>query len=448
MMLLSKIDRALSGGAKVKSVSLKEAPTPEMVEAAGAIGQRYEAIHGGLDKLAGLAEQLRNLEPLLNEVREPLASEFQARREDYVELIGLRSASAEAHERAETLDQERARLTEALDAAEARHEELEANLEEKVSLGQDRQLEIDRLRTALSQAEAQVQTLAASEKDSVQRIRQQDEDLVSLRTRLSEADAARTEALTGKTRALRDQAIAADENAAMRKRSEEVSIEIARLGRVEASLESQLSSERARAGSEQAESARAIRVLETQVEAARAEAATVQVRLDTLTARADRLETLNQDLTTALTEAQAASQGGERKISHLEVDLNRAQDRIRELEAASEDWRQRLSAMEGARLAAVDRADHLAKSASATEKALIRSEERVSKLQSFMNALKAESDDRVKALNEQIGSMRSNLDGARAESAMNSAALDAVRRDRFAREPLALVETETSSAVN
>lgn len=223
-------------------------------------------------------------------------------------------------------------------------------------------------------------------------------------------------------------------------------VEIARLARVEASLESQLTTERARASGEQAEAARAIRVLETQAEAARSEAAALQVRLDTLTARADRLETLNVDLTTALTEAQSAGQGSERKVSHLGVDLNRAMERIRELEAGAEESRQRLVIMESARLAAVDRAEHLAKSASASEKALIRSEERVNKLQAFMTSLKVESDGRVKALTEQIGSMRSNLEGARAESAMTAAALDAARRERTAREPLALVQNEPLAA--
>ena len=57
-----------------------------------------------------------------------------------------------------------------------------------------------------------------------------------------------------------------------------------------------------------------------------------------------------------------------------------------------------------------------------------------------MTALKVESDGRVKALTEQVGSMRSNLEGARAESAMSAAALDAARRERTAREPLALVQ--------
>ena len=439
MMLLSK----LSGGRNGKTTrdtKVSATPTPEMVEAAGMIGEHYEAIHGGLDKLSGLAEQLRTLEPLLAEMRAPLTAEFDARRDDYLELIHLRTVSAEAEARIEALTRESSDLGIALRNAESRQEELTAQLGEKSAAAQDAQLEVDRLRTAISQAEAQVQTLTASEKDSVQRIRQQDEDLNSLRARLQEADTARTEALTGKTRAERDHALLTDENAALKKRSEEVVLEISRLARVEASLESQLTTERARASGEQAEAARAIRVLETQAEAARSEAAALQVRLDTLTARADRLETLNVDMTTALSEAQSGGQGAERRVSHLQVDLNRAMERIRELEAGSEETRQRLVAMDAARLAAVDRAEHLAKSASASEKALIRSEERVNKLQAFMTALKVESDGRVKALTEQVGSMRSNLEGARAETAMSAAALDAARRERAAREPLALVQ--------
>lgn len=156
MMLLSK----LSGGRNGKAREAK-APTPEMIEAAGMIGEHYEAIHGGLDKLSGLAEQLRTLEPLLAEMRQPLAAEFEARRDDYLELISLRAAAVESDERVEALTREVSDLADALRNAESRQEELAAQLGEKSTAAQEAQLEVDRLRIAISQAEAQVQTLTA-----------------------------------------------------------------------------------------------------------------------------------------------------------------------------------------------------------------------------------------------------------------------------------------------
>jgi crescentin len=127
-------------------------------------------LHGGLDKLAVLAEQLRTLEPLLTDMRKPLAAEFEARRDDYIELIGLRAAATEMAGRIEALGEEARELRTALEAAEARKEELAIRLGEVTTHAQDGRIEIDRLRTALSQAETQVQSLGASESDNAQRI--------------------------------------------------------------------------------------------------------------------------------------------------------------------------------------------------------------------------------------------------------------------------------------
>jgi crescentin len=86
--------------------------------------------------------------------------------------------------------------------------------------------------------------------------------------------------------------------------------------------------------------------------------------------------------------------------------------------------------MDAARLAAVDRADHLSKSANANERALARSEARAGKLQATIDGLKSDAETRRRELNEQLESLRSRLEGAQAESAMTAAALDTARRER------------------
>ena len=439
MMLLSKIDRALSGGRGRKS---EDDAARDVAEAAGLIGTHYEAINGGLDKLAGLAEQLRNLGPVLNEMRQPLAAEFETRRTEYIELVGLRASYIECQERIDCLTTENSRLGDVLSTVETHSRELTARLGEQEILNQEARLEIDRLRTALAQSDALAQSLTSSERNSGLRIRQFEEDLHTLRGRLEEADAARAEAITGKSYAQRDHALVSDENAALKKRSEELVGEIARQARVEASLESQLAAERARASSDQTESARAVRVFEGQIDAARKETVALKVRLDTLTARADRLESLNTGLAASLADSQSAAQGGERRSGHLQVDLDRALERVRELESEADQAQQRLTAMDAARLAAVDRADGLAKSAASVDKAMSRSQERVKKLQDRLVALKTEGDERVKGLTEQIDAMRSNLEGARADSAMTIAALETARRERAAME----IQSAVSSA--
>jgi len=439
MMLLSKIDRALSGG-NARGERARAAPEREVVSdrsvevAAGVIGERYETIHGGLDQLAELARSLQAFEPLLSEIRQPLAAEQQARRDEYVELINLRTSQAELAERAEGLAGENHRLTTTLASVDSRREEVEAQAAEHSAAAQDARLEIDRLRTALSQVEAQAAAHRTAEQDGAQRIAQLEQDQTALRDQLKELETHRNEAETGRTRAVRDLTLATDENGALKKRMEEVGAETARLARSEASLEGQLTAERARAAAEQAESIRALRALEGQGETSRSEAAALQVKLDTVTARADRLEALNVDLSTRLAELQVSAQTGDRRGADLQTSLYRALERVRELEASAEEARQRQATMDAARLAAVDRAEHLAKSTTTQEKALARSEERVAKLQTRISNLQAQHEEQVQGLNEQVAGLRSSLEGFRAESAMINAALETARRERPGRE--------------
>lgn len=91
--------------------------------------------------------------------------------------------------------------------------------------------------------------------------------------------------------------------------------------------------------------------------------------------------------------------------------------------------------MNAARLAAVDRADHLAKSTATQEKALARSEERVARLQDRVGALQAEHEQQVEVLNDQVAGLKASLEGFRAESAIIAAALETARRERSNREP-------------
>ena len=134
-----------------------------------------------------------------------------------------------------------------------------------------------------------------------------------------------------------------------------------------------------------------------------------------------------------LAEVQAAATTAERRADTLQTQLDRALERVASLEATSEDGRQRLAAMDVARLAAVDRAEALAKSALTHDKAIARAEDRMLRLQAKLASTEAEYQGRVKALSEQITGLRGELEGARAEAAMNAAALDAARRERTGR---------------
>jgi len=98
-MLLSRIDRVLSGGA-AKGGRGADPASPEggqaaRAEAAGVIGERFETIQDSLDQLGELTQQFGRFESLLTQLRQPLEAEFKARRDNHVEVINLRAANAE-----------------------------------------------------------------------------------------------------------------------------------------------------------------------------------------------------------------------------------------------------------------------------------------------------------------------------------------------------------------
>lgn len=436
-MLLSRIDRALSGAPGRADRGRQERAKAERTRSGpeagpGAIGERYEAVQDGLEQLNLLAQQLRGLEPLLGEIRAPLEAEYETRRSEYVELVQLRAASEQAGGRIEAMTAETRRLTQALATVERRLEEAEARHDEQAGLAQEARLEADRLAAALAQASGQAEAFKASDRDGQQRTRQLEQDLAALRGERDGAETRQAEAEGARARAARDLALIQDENAALKRRLEESVAEAARLARIEASLESQLTTERARAASEQAEAARAMRALEAHGETARQEAASLQARLDALTARGDRLEVLNAELTGELGDLRGGGQASERRALELRTRLDRALERIQDLEAAAEETRQAQATMETARLAAVDRAEGLSRAGAAHEKALARSEGRAQRLESQLRRLEDDRDARVAALGEQIDGLRSELDAARAQSAITAAALDVARRDRAA----------------
>lgn len=436
-MLLSRIDRVLSGG-NAKGERGGEATPPEggpaaRAEAAGVIGERFETIQDSLDQLGEMAQQFGRFEALLTQLRQPLEAEFKARRDNHVEVINLRAANAELSSRLEEAVAELRSQGASLIQAETRADEMGAQAGETAAALQDARLELDRLRNQLSQATNRIEAFEASERLTSQRLRELEQDLEGVRNQLKLAEAQRSESDSARIQLQRDYALAIEEGGVMRRRAEEGAAEIAALARALAIGEGQLAAERARSAAEQAESARALRALENQIEADRSELAALGARLDAATARANGLDVLNAEQGVRLAEVQAAATTAERRADTLQTQLDRALERVASLEATSEEGRQRLAAMDVARLAAVDRAEALAKSAMTHDKAIARAEDRMLKLQAKLASTEAEYQARVKALNEQVTALRGELEGARAEAAMSAAALDAARRERTGR---------------
>jgi len=439
-MLLSRIDRALSGSnaknGRDRGAPAETAPLSTEVSA-GVIGERFEMVQESLEELAEMAQRFGRFEAVLGQLRQPLSEEFNARRDAHLELITLRASGAELGARLEELSAERRTLADALAQVEGRAEELEAREAEHLSGLQDARLEIDRLRSDLSQSQARIEAFETADAAASQRIRELEQDQQGLREQLRLAEEARAEGDAVRVQSQRDHALAVEEAGSLRRRLEEVGIEVAALARAAATGEGQLAAERARAGAEHAELVRAQRALENQVEADRAELTALKARLDAALAKANGLDVLNAEQTARLSELQATAHVSERKVETLQTGLDRALERTRTLEASFEEARQRSAAMEAARLAAVDRAETLAKAATAHDKAIARAEERMLKLQAKLAAAQDDHQSRARALNQQISALRAELEGARAEASMSAAALESARRDRGARAGMA-----------
>lgn len=447
-MLLSRIDRVLSGttgkGDRSRSALAPEiAAQPTGQETAGVIGERFETMQDSLEQLTDMARQFARFEGMLGQIREPLVEEFRSRRDAHVEAINLRAANTELVERVEQLTSEARRQAEALAEAEARADELAARGADQAAGIQEARLELDRLRNLLSQATTRIEHFETAERASAQRILELEQDQSGLRSQLKQAETLRAEADTVRAQAQRDHTLAIEENTVLRRRMDEVAAEVASLARVAAAGEGQLAAERARAASEQAEAARALRALENQVETDRSELAALTARLDAATARANGLDVLNAEQAGRLADLQAVAQAAERHGDALQVNLDRAVERTRVVEAAFEEGRQRLAAMDVARLAAVDRAEALTKAAAVHDKAIARAEERMLKIQGRLAAAQDEHQARVEAMTQQITALRAELESVRADAAMSAAALEAARRDRGYRA----VPQETQASV-
>ncbi|MDB5456823.1 MAG: hypothetical protein JWP92_2408, partial [Caulobacter sp.] len=428
MRLLSRTDRNGKTGKPETPLNMAE-KAPEslerLVEATQAIGVRYETIHGGLDSISRVVEHLRAIEPLLNEIREPVAEEFEARRAEHAELIALR-ASFEQTARLLSASQSEAReLAARLTSTDTALAESDAQRQHQENTLEDNALEIDRLRNGLLQAELRVGSLDAALRDASSRAEHLAQDCDTLRAQTQDIDARRSEAEAALARANQENALLGEETATVKKRLDQAGSDVARLTRAETELEAQIAAERAKllsienaAMAAQTESARAQRGLESQVEAARAELSALQARLETAVGRADKLEELNGHISHKLNESTAQQQAVERRAGDLNLSLERALERIRLLEEEAENLRQRHAGVDTARAAAIERADQLAKTVVTHEKALKRAEERAAQLRARFETLQASQDLARQEYEDKVAEMQSEIERARSEAAL------------------------------
>ena len=246
MRLLSKNPRENKNG---KPTVLGEVGQVEAVqhqiESTQAIGQRYETIHGGLDSIGRVMEHLKAIEPLIAEIRGPVAQEFEARRAEHAELIALRANYEHAQRQVAQIQAEEREVSARLAAAETALGESDARRQTQDAALEDNALEIDRLRNALLQSDLKVSSLDASLRDSTARIEHLVQDVEGLRLQAQDIDTRRGDAEAALARANQDNALLGEESATLKKRVDQAGLDVARLSRIETDLEAQLAGERA-----------------------------------------------------------------------------------------------------------------------------------------------------------------------------------------------------------
>ncbi len=387
-----------------------------------------------------MVEHLRAIEPLLSEIRQPVAEEFEARRAEHAELIALRANYEQALRQVAAAQTEERELSARLATTEVALSESDARRQAQDATLEDNALEIDRLRNGLLQSELKVGNLDASLRDSTARIEHLVQDVETLRTQSQDIDTRRGEAEAALARASQDNALLTEEVVTLKKRVDQAGLDVARLSRIETDLEAQIAAERARElrpprtpwPCTRPTAGRHHVAWTAMVEAGRAEISALQTRLETASGRADKLEEMNGQIAQRLAESSAQQQAVERRAGDLNVALERALDRIRSLEDEAETLRQRHAGVDTARAAAIERADQLAKGAVTHDKALKRAEERALQLKARIDALQESHDLSRRQQEEKLVELQTQIDRLTSEAALAEGALEAARRDRSA----------------
>jgi crescentin len=145
------------------------------------------------------------------------------------------------------------------------------------------------------------------------------------------------------------------------------------------------------------------------------------------------LNQINIDLSARMADVEALVQTAEQRLIVTQSSLDRALEQVKVLEASGEENRQRMSATEAARVAAVDRAEQLAKSLAAQENAHQRSEKRGERLLAQLQEQQEEHQQLNDGLAAENAALRASIESARAESTIIVAALEAARKERTQR---------------
>lgn len=404
---------------------------------ASELGTAQERIATNLAEISRLAEHMTFLEPLIAELRGPLEAELLARRRDHAELGTLRALLAQTNERLGAAEKTQQSLRKALAASQAVAEDLESTRRVNERVIDQASQQVDSLCNALQAAESKISTTEERLRENTISAMQLQEDLDVLRRQMCEEAESRCELdnLIGKT--TQELLLSQEEALSLRRRVDQATGDAARFARAEADAQAQLAHERGRIAPMQAalNSARneilnLTKRLEEQSDAACAGIAALHTRLETATARSARLEALNAEQCSKLSEASAQQRNAIRRATEDSIAIDRSKERIKILEAEAVQHRAVTIALERARGAAVDRADELSKLCSSQEILLRSSEERAREAQAKLEASVAEAELTRLNTEQRLADAVAEIERVKTELAMAEANLESARSER------------------
>ncbi len=416
---------------------VNEAPPESVLDRTQALGAEQEGILSTLEQFSNLMLQLQSGHSELDAARASLEHDFAARREERSELASLQSLT-------ETLRAELSISVRTQRELQTKLDENEQDLRKsrlkkddlELALG-TRDAEVTRINASLQAAQAEASELMGAADHLAQRLADAQADIDARTVRVNELEARRLELEATVTRSNQALRLLEAERESVEKRAQAQATDIANLHRTVAELTAQLEAEKARARTfetslfeTQADAARVTDAMHAQDSVHRLNLEANQSRLDTVTARAERLEKELATVQLQVREATQSERGSARDLAEALHKAQRAEERVAVADAALASAKQELRTTESARSAAVERAERLADSLASRERDLQREDEKRVVLEHKVSTLESELTETQSTAAERVRDLGDSLERERSQHASTRGALDKARKDK------------------
>jgi chromosome segregation ATPase len=393
---------------------------------------RLQRIAVVIENVVGELGRVEHLRMLLEALRDPISSEFDAQMKSIAQTAELRHRLSSTAARLGELEAEQKAVKEQFQEARTRLERSGTDLEDHFSARQAAEQELAETRPALAQARSQVEELSRRVSEQEARCSNLEIANESLSVQFEKTAFVNKDLSNQLEQLHHDFVSASDQLADTRNRAEAAQVRALRAERVVEDLNGALSAERERvAGLEgkiqtiQASANRMITSMLEKDDERLVEIATLRNRLGDVQTRCASLEEAREKSVAELQGLNAERGSLSRDLSAREVELIQVRNRLESLERALDEVRRRASDVEAARLVAVQRGDGLAKQLTSLESRSVRSEvaleQKVAEIEALRSAngeLKSQLSTTSEELNRTIVQQKSEIDMLR--SALNA----------------------------